>query len=328
MSNSFSNQTIAQIELFTKNDEYEKRVYVLPKHLDEKVARLHLDALGVKLTSCPTSRPPTSACRSRAPTSPTTTATSRRAGRAHPDEGDGSRGRPRHAPAPAHVRDHQADGAGARQAGDGAHPRPARAARLRRRDREPALLPGHDPRVLRRADLLPLRGGAARHGRRRARVRGVLRRRAVPRDLRRRADGHRPAALAARHREPAAIATLAVKQVADTREYGVVLHDRDGRITGFQEKPAPEEALSDLGNCGIYMFEPEIFDYFPERPFVDWAKDVFPALLENDVPFHIHEVERVLERRRLARRAAPGHLRRARRRAAAGDRGRGGAARA
>jgi adenosylhomocysteinase len=50
MSSSFSNQTIAQIELFTKNSEYEKKVYVLPKHLDEKVARLHLDALGVKLT--------------------------------------------------------------------------------------------------------------------------------------------------------------------------------------------------------------------------------------------------------------------------------------
>ncbi len=50
MSNSFTNQTIAQIELFTKNDEYEKKVYVLPKYLDEKVARLHLDALGVKLT--------------------------------------------------------------------------------------------------------------------------------------------------------------------------------------------------------------------------------------------------------------------------------------
>ena len=48
MSNSFTNQTIAQIELFTKNDEYEKQVYVLPKHLDEKVARLHLDALGVQ----------------------------------------------------------------------------------------------------------------------------------------------------------------------------------------------------------------------------------------------------------------------------------------
>ncbi len=50
MSNSFTNQTIAQIELFTKQDEYEKRVYVLPKHLDEKVARLHLDALGARLT--------------------------------------------------------------------------------------------------------------------------------------------------------------------------------------------------------------------------------------------------------------------------------------
>ncbi len=50
MSNSFANQTIAQVELFTKQGEYDKQVYVLPKHLDEKVARLHLDALGVKLT--------------------------------------------------------------------------------------------------------------------------------------------------------------------------------------------------------------------------------------------------------------------------------------
>ena len=78
---------------------------------------------------------------------------------------------------------------------------------------------------------------------------------------------------------------------ANTREYGVVLHDADGRIHGFQEKPDPAEALSDLGNCGMYLFEPEIFDYFPERPFVDWANDVFPALLANDVPFHIHEID-------------------------------------
>ncbi|MDQ1627655.1 MAG: adenosylhomocysteinase [Actinomycetota bacterium] len=51
MSNSFSNQTIAQIELFTKTGDYATQVYVLPKHLDEKVARLHLDALGAKLTT-------------------------------------------------------------------------------------------------------------------------------------------------------------------------------------------------------------------------------------------------------------------------------------
>ena len=50
MSNSFSNQTIAQIELFTKTDDYELQVYTLPKVLDELVARLHLDALGVALT--------------------------------------------------------------------------------------------------------------------------------------------------------------------------------------------------------------------------------------------------------------------------------------
>ena len=50
MSNSFTNQTIAQIELAQNRDDYENKVYVLPKHLDEKVARLHLDKLGVKLT--------------------------------------------------------------------------------------------------------------------------------------------------------------------------------------------------------------------------------------------------------------------------------------
>ncbi|MEX2520075.1 MAG: adenosylhomocysteinase, partial [Paracoccaceae bacterium] len=50
MSASFTNQVLAQIELWTKGDEYGNEVYVLPKHLDEKVARLHLDRIGVKLT--------------------------------------------------------------------------------------------------------------------------------------------------------------------------------------------------------------------------------------------------------------------------------------
>jgi adenosylhomocysteinase len=51
MSTSFSNQVLAQIELYVHGDNYDKNVYVLPKHLDEKVARLHLDALGVVLTT-------------------------------------------------------------------------------------------------------------------------------------------------------------------------------------------------------------------------------------------------------------------------------------
>jgi len=51
MSSSFTNQVLAQIELFTKSGEYQNQVYVLPKHLDEKVAALHLEKLGVKLTT-------------------------------------------------------------------------------------------------------------------------------------------------------------------------------------------------------------------------------------------------------------------------------------
>jgi adenosylhomocysteinase len=51
MSASFTNQTLAQIELWTKNDQYDKKVYTLPKHLDEKVAALHLEKIGVKLTT-------------------------------------------------------------------------------------------------------------------------------------------------------------------------------------------------------------------------------------------------------------------------------------
>lgn len=97
--------------------------------------------------------------------------------------------------------------------------------------------------------------------------------------------------LVERHRSHGGIATLTVKKVPDTREYGVVVHDEAGRITGFQEKPEPEDALSDLGNCGIYVFSPEIFDHFPESEFVDWANDVFPTLLEQDIPFYIHEID-------------------------------------
>jgi len=49
MSNSFTNQTLAQLELWQNHEKYENKVYVLPKHLDEKVARLHLEKIGVEL---------------------------------------------------------------------------------------------------------------------------------------------------------------------------------------------------------------------------------------------------------------------------------------
>jgi mannose-1-phosphate guanylyltransferase len=105
------------------------------------------------------------------------------------------------------------------------------------------------------------------------------------------------------HESHDGIATLATKRVDDTSQFGVAITGADGRIQGFQEKPDPSEALSDLANCGIYMFRSEIFDFFPEPGtskaagpgdppgFADWAMDVFPRLLEGDVPFYSHEID-------------------------------------
>ena len=105
------------------------------------------------------------------------------------------------------------------------------------------------------------------------------------------------------HESHDGIATLATKRVLDTSQFGVAITGADGRIQGFQEKPDPSEALSDLANCGIYMFRSEIFAFFPEPGtskaagpgdppgFADWAMDVFPRLLDGDVPFYSHEIE-------------------------------------
>ena len=105
------------------------------------------------------------------------------------------------------------------------------------------------------------------------------------------------------HRSHDGIGTLATRRVANTSEFGVVITDDSGRIQGFQEKPDPAEALSDLANCGIYMFDREIFEYFPApgtsklaapgHPdgFADWAYDVFPALLEAGIDFHAYETD-------------------------------------
>ena len=96
--------------------------------------------------------------------------------------------------------------------------------------------------------------------------------------------------LAEAHRANGGVATLGVTKVADVSEYGVIITDADGRVQGFQEKPDPAEALSDLVNCMVYAFSPEIFDYFPDRDPVDFALDLVPALLEHGVPFHVHDL--------------------------------------
>jgi len=105
------------------------------------------------------------------------------------------------------------------------------------------------------------------------------------------------------HESHDGVATLATRRVGDTSQFGVVITSPEGRVQGFQEKPDPAEALSDLANCGIYMFRSEVFDFFPpagrskaadadDPPgFADWALDVLPALLDADVPFYAHEVD-------------------------------------
>ena len=225
-----------------------------------------------------------------------------------------------HAAAPAHLRDPEAAGAGRQPADHGAHPRAARRRRARRGGRQPALVPGDDPRPLRRRlrardrAHLQLRGAAARHRRRGSQRARVLRLRAV--------RGHgRPTRsptstcrrCARTHDAHDWIATLAVKRVTDTSEYGVVVTGSDGRVQGFQEKPDPAEALSDLANCMIYVLEPEIFDHFPDEEEVDFALDVFPALLDARRPVRRPRHRRLLERRRLAARVPAGQLRRAHR---------------
>ncbi len=91
--------------------------------------------------------------------------------------------------------------------------------------------------------------------------------------------------LVAFHREKEALATIALHRVYDTSEFGVVEVDERGSILGFQEKPAPEEAISTLANTGIYVLEPRALEYVPEDTFFDFAQDVFPRLLENGERF-------------------------------------------
>jgi NDP-sugar pyrophosphorylase family protein len=83
------------------------------------------------------------------------------------------------------------------------------------------------------------------------------------------------------HKENGGIATLGIKRVADPSQYGVVVREGD-RIISFQEKPKVEEAISNLANTGIYLFDPEIFEHIPANTFYDFGKQVFPDLLAKD----------------------------------------------
>ena len=91
-----------------------------------------------------------------------------------------------------------------------------------------------------------------------------------------------------RHKEKGAIASLITKKVSKNQvsSYGVVVTDNDGKVKAFQEKPSVEEAISNSINTGIYLFEPEIFDHIPSGKKFDIGSDLFPKLVEKELPFY------------------------------------------
>jgi NDP-sugar pyrophosphorylase family protein len=96
--------------------------------------------------------------------------------------------------------------------------------------------------------------------------------------------------LIAFHREKKSMATIALYPADEVDQYGVVVLDDDGRVKEFQEKPAAGEERSKLVNTGVYIFEPEIFKFIEAGGFADFGHDVFPSLLEANVPFHALEM--------------------------------------
>jgi mannose-1-phosphate guanylyltransferase len=90
------------------------------------------------------------------------------------------------------------------------------------------------------------------------------------------------------HKKKGAIATIITKSVPkeEVSSYGVVVTDEDGRVKAFQEKPSTEEALSTNINTGIYIFEPEVFNYIPSDVEYDIGSQLFPKLVEIKAPFY------------------------------------------
>jgi len=86
------------------------------------------------------------------------------------------------------------------------------------------------------------------------------------------------------HKEKKSVATLVLKNVDNPLEFGVVITDDDGRVRRFLEKPSWGEVFSDTVNTGMYILEPEIFDYMKPDKSYDWSQDIFPQLLQDEKP--------------------------------------------
>lgn len=89
------------------------------------------------------------------------------------------------------------------------------------------------------------------------------------------------------HRSKGAMASVITKEVPleKSSEYGMVVADAEGRILSFQEKPAPKDALSTFASTGIYILEPEVFEFIPKDQVFDIGSQLFPLLVQAGVPF-------------------------------------------
>lgn len=86
------------------------------------------------------------------------------------------------------------------------------------------------------------------------------------------------------HKRSGAIATIGLKKVADVSQFGVVVQDSQRLITGFQEKPTPDEALSHLVSTGIYVLEPKVFEHIPSSGAFGFGRQLFPLLVKQGLP--------------------------------------------
>ncbi len=82
------------------------------------------------------------------------------------------------------------------------------------------------------------------------------------------------------HKKKKSLFTIALAQLEDITQFGVVIQDEMGKITGFQEKPKQEDAKSNMVNAGVYIVEPEVLDMMPDG-FYDFGKQLFPRLVEE-----------------------------------------------
>lgn len=89
--------------------------------------------------------------------------------------------------------------------------------------------------------------------------------------------------LARFHREQKGLVTMGVYKVKDPARCGIVEMDEQNRITGFIEKPKPEEVESSWANAGVYVIEPAVLDFIPSGQFYDFGSDLFPKLIKKNV---------------------------------------------